>query len=225
MLIHALRYRAAVVGALALLTATAALSQATPDNRQVRRLQLQMQALQQQLQEAQTAKGKVEADKAVDKAAAEKSTAEQAKQAGSLKGQLRKTGDELKAAAAERARLAGQVAALERQLAEQKRGGDETLAQKARELTQFTKLRDDQQAQLQRAHDEQVVQVGECTAKNGRLIQLSAELLDRYRNKSVADVVKQREPLLGLGDVSLFNQVQDYRDRADAERFVPAAKR
>ena len=225
MLIHALRCKAVVMGALALFTATAALSQATPDNRQVRRLQLQMQALQQQLQEAQTAKGKVEADKAADKAAAEKSTAEQARQAGSLKGQLRKTGDELKAAAAERARLAAQVAALGQQLAEQKHGGDEALAQKARELTLFTKLRDDQQAQLQRAHDEQVAQVGECTAKNGRLIQLGAELLDRYRSKSVVDVVKQREPVLGLGDVALFNQVQDYRDRADAERFVPVAKR
>jgi hypothetical protein len=49
------------------------------------------------------------------------------------------------------------------------------------------------------------------------------ELLNRYRNKSVTDVIKQRDPVLGMGDVEMFNIVQDYRDKADAERFTPPA--
>ena len=189
--------------------------------RAVRRAQLQAQALQQQLQEAQAAKGKLEADKAT----ADKAAAEQARQSGSLKGQLRKTADELKAAEAERQRLLAAVAALEQQLAEQKKAADETAALKSRDLAQFTRVRDEQLAGLQRQHDAQVALVGECTDKNTRLVKLSAELVDRWRGKTVTDVVKQRDIVLGLGDVQMFNLVQDYRDKAEAERFVPSINR
>ena len=182
-----------------------------------RRAQLQLQSLQQQVQDAQAAKTRVEAEKAE----ADKLLAEQTQQASRLDGALRKSSSSLRAAEAARAKLTTDVAALEKQLAEQKSSSEEALAQKTRELAQFTQLRDQQQAQLQGRHDAQTAQVAECTAKNSKLIVLSAELLDRYRNKGVADMFKQREPLLGLGDVGLFNEVQDYRDRADAERYAP----
>jgi chromosome segregation ATPase len=194
---------------------------AQPADKAVRRLQLQMQQLQQQLQDAEAAKAKVEADRS----APAKELSQQSQQTGTLKSQLGRTGEQLKAAEAARAELAATVATLEKHLAEQKRSNEETLALKARELAQFTKQRDDTQSQLQARHDEQVKLVGECSAKNIRLVQLSAELLDRYRNKSVSDVVKQRDPLLGLGDVQMFNLVQDYRDKAEAERFSPAINR
>ena len=189
--------------------------------RAARRAQLQAQALQQQLQDAQAAKGKLEADKAV----ADKAAVEQARESGSLKGQLRKSAVQFKAAEAERVRLVAAVASLEQQLAERKRAGDEALAGRGRELTQFTRVRDEQLALLQRQHDSQVTLVGECTDKNTRLVKLSAELVDRWRGKSVADVVKQRDLVLGLGDVQMFNLVQDYRDKAEAERFVPSINR
>ena len=189
--------------------------------RAARRAQLQAQALQQQLQDAQAAKGKLEADKAV----ADKAAAEQARESGSLKGQLRKSAVQFKAAEAERVRLVAAVASLEQQLAERKRAGDEALAGRGRELAQFTRVRDEQLALLQRQHDSQVTLVGECTDKNTRLVKLSAELVDRWRGKSVADVVKQRDLMLGLGDVQMFNLVQDYRDKAEAERFVPSINR
>ena len=189
--------------------------------RAARRAQLQAQALQQQLQDSQAAKGKLEADKAV----ADKAAVEQARESGSLKGQLRKSAVQFKAAEAERVRLVAAVASLEQQLAERKRAGDEALAGRGRELTQFTRVRDEQLALLQRQHDSQVTLVGECTDKNTRLVKLSAELVDRWRGKSVADVVKQRDLVLGLGDVQMFNLVQDYRDKAEAERFVPSINR
>ena len=183
-----------------------------------RRAQLQLQSLRQQVQDAQAAKAKVEADKAELDA----QLAEQTKQAGRLDDALRKASGSLKASEAARLQLASSVAALERQLAEQKQRSDDALAQKARELEQSTRLRNEQQLQLQRLHDDQVAQVAACTAKNGRLIQLSAELLDRYRNKGLGDVIRQRDPVLGLADVELFNLVQDHRDRTEAERFVPS---
>ncbi|MFM9915808.1 MAG: hypothetical protein ACKVOX_08375 [Rhizobacter sp.] len=185
----------------------------------LRRLQLQMQGLQQQVQDAQAAKTKVEADKAV----VDKQLLEQAQQVARLKGALRKANDSLKASEAARVELTATVASLEKQMAEQKRSFEETLAQKARELVQYTKVRDEQQAQLQRRHDDQVTLVGECTVKNDKLIHLGVELIDRYRGKTVADVLSQREPVLGIGDVQMFNLVQDYRDRADAERFTAPA--
>lgn len=189
--------------------------------RAARRAQLQMQALQQQLQDSQAAKSKIEADKA----AADKQAAERGQQAERLKGQLSRNSGALKAAETARDELAAKVHALEKQLAEQQRGSDEALALKGRELAQFTRLRDEQLAVLQRQHDGQVALVGECTAKNTRLVSLSAELLDRWRNKSVSDVVKQRDVVLGLGDVQMFNLVQEYRDKAAAERFSPPSNR
>ncbi len=181
-----------------------------------RRQQMQMQALQQQVQEAQAAKTKVE----TDKAEVDKQLADQTAQAAAAKGSAAKLSGSLKAAEGARAQLTATVASLEKQLAEQKRRHDDALAAKARELVQFTRLGESQQALLQAKLEHQVAQVGECTAKNTKLIHLSAELLDRYRSKTVGDVMKQREPLLGMGDVQMFNLVQDYRDRADAERYT-----
>lgn len=176
-----------------------------------RRLQLQMQNLQQQVQEAQAAKARAEADKA----ALDQRVNEQTQQVVRLQGPLRKTRDALKAAEAARAALAATVASLEAKLAEQTRNAEAAQAAAAQR-------HDEQQALLQRQRDEQAAQVAECTAKNERLIRLSAELLDQYRNKGVLDALKQRDVVLGLGDVEVFNLVQNYRDKADAERFTPA---
>lgn len=182
-----------------------------------RRAQLQMQQLQQKAQEAEAAKAKVEGDKS----ALDKQLREQTQQVARLKGALPKALESLKASEAARAELASTVATLEKQLAEQKASHAEALAAAERS----SKQRDEQQAQLQRQHDAQLAQVNECSAKNERLVRLSGELLDRYRNKSVADVMKQRDPVLGLGDVQMFNLVQEYRDKADAERFSPSTHR
>jgi len=195
-----------------------ALAQAGDDAKKAaRRAQLQMQQLQQQAEEAQAAKAKVESDKAV----LDKTVVEQGQQMAKLKGALPKVQERLKAVEAERTELAAKVAALEKQLADQKAGAEAAQATTERN----TKQRDEQQAALQRKHDAQLAQVGECSAKNERLVKLSAELLDRYRNKSVAEVLNQRDPVLGLGDVQMFNLVQDYRDKADAERFSPSTHR
>ena len=205
------------------LTAVGAMAQAGDKSaeRAARRAQLQMQNLQQQVQDAQAAKSKIESDKA----ALDKQLGDQSKELAQMKGALPRAQHSLKAAEAERARLAATVAALEKQLADQKAGAGEALAVKARELAQLTKSRDEQLALTQRKFEDQVTQVNECTSKNDRLIRLNAQVLDLYRNKSAADVLKQREPALGFGDVEMFNLIQNYRDKADAERYAPPPNR
>ncbi len=210
--------------ALALsVSAVGVMAQAADKNaeRAARRAQLQAQNLQQQIQEAQAAKAKVD----TEKAAVDKQLLDQSKQLAQIRGALPRANANLKAVEAERTQLAATVAALEKQLVEQKRSAEEALALKARELVQYTRLRDEQQALWQRRHGEELTQVAECTDKNERLIRLSAELLGRYRNKTATDVLKQREPAFGLGDVQMFNLVQDYRDKAEAERFSPSINR
>ena len=211
------------VSALAVVTAMVSASdvsaQSEDKNAQkaARRAQLQLQSLRQQVQDAQAAQAKVESDKA----ALDTQLAEQTRQTGRLDDALRKASSSLRASEAARMQLLASVAALEKQLAEQKQGSEDMLAQKAKEAAQLNRSRDEQQLQWQRRHDEQTAQVAECTAKNGRLLQLSAELLDRYRKKGIGELLQQRDPLLGLGDVEMFNLAQDYRDRADAQRFAP----
>ena len=214
-----LMVRSALVALGLALAASGAMAEQTPAEKAARRAQLQLQNLQQQLQEAQAAKSKVESDKA----AVDQQLGEQTTQAEQLKTSISKLEARLRASEKAREELSANVKSLEKQLADEKLSHEQALAQKARELAQYTKLRDEQQAQLQRKHDDQVALVADCTSKNGKLLHLNVELLNRYRNKSVTDVIKQREPVLGMGDVEMFNMVQDYRDKADAERFTPPA--
>jgi len=177
-----------------------------------------MQGLQQQLQETQAAKAKIEADQA---GLAKKQGADAAALARASSAE-RKLGGDLKAARAEREALTARVAELERQLVDQRKGGDELVSSKDRELAQAAqqlKLRENDQLQLQARFADQVKMVTECTDKNQRLARLNADLIAAYRNKYKSD------PVLGLGEVQLFNFVQDARDRADAERFTPFASR
>jgi hypothetical protein len=204
-------------GLLVLAPALALAQQDKTAERAARRLQLQMQNLQQQLQDAQAAKAKADADSA----AAAKQLAEQTQETSRAQQVGHKASEGLKAMQLARDEMAARVAALERQFTEQKQAGDLALARKDADLAQLAKARDAQVAQLQARFDEQTKQVASCSDKNQRLVRLGADLLDRYRRKGVADALKQSEPFLGLSDVQMFNLVQDYRDKIDAEHFVP----
>lgn len=200
---------------LILLAAVPALAQSSDEARKAaRRAQLQVQQAQQEAQAAQAAKSKLE----TDKAELDKKLAAQSQQLGQLKGTVPKLQEKLKGVESERDELAAKVAALEKELADRKLAAEAAAAAGERTLKQ----RDEAQARLKREHEAQVALVGECSAKNDRLLRLSAELLDKYRNKSVGDVLQQRDPVLGLGDVQMFNLVQEYRDKAEAERFAPS---
>ncbi|MEY8688742.1 MAG: hypothetical protein AB9M53_02520 [Leptothrix sp. (in: b-proteobacteria)] len=222
----------------ALMLAHAPLALAQQDKnaeRNLRRMQLQLQQAQQQLQEAQSAKTKAE----TERAALEKQLSGQARELPRVQGVLRKAGDELKAAEAARAELVAQLAArdqrvgalesqlqaLDATLAGQRRSSDEAQLRQERALAQAgatLHARDAALAQGKRRFDEQLKQTAECSDRNARLGRLNAALLSRYRDKGVVDALRQQEPVFGLGEVQLFNLLQDERDKAEAERFVPA---
>lgn len=62
-----------------------------------------------------------------------------------------------------------------------------------------------------------------CQAQNQALFAVSNEILDRYRNVGVTDVLAAHEPFLGLKRVELENLMQDYDDRVLDSRFDPNA--
>ncbi len=216
------RLQRAAFGAvlLAVLAASASAQQDKTAERNARRLQLQMQALQQQLQDAQAAKTKSDAEKA-DLAQRLQS---QGEQLAAAEGARRKLGETVKAADAARAELAASVADLQKKLAERERSAQDEITAKDTALATLTRTRDDERTRLDARSEEQGRQIAECSAKNQRLVALGADLLDRYRTKGALDAFRQREPVLGLGDVEMFNLVQDYRDKLDAERDGPSAR-
>lgn len=63
--------------------------------------------------------------------------------------------------------------------------------------------------------------MGQCKARNRKMFEANNDLLDMYKNKDVADVIKDKEPLLGLGRVELERQVQDYRFRLEDLTVTP----
>jgi hypothetical protein len=211
-----LRLRLAILAIACAALAQPAAADDRNAERAARHLQLQMQGLQQQVQDAEAAKSRAEADKAE----ADRKLAAQALELPRAQAAAHKSADALKAAEAARIDLQARVAALEKQLADQKRAGDDALAAKQAELALAVRTRDAQLTQLQARFDNEVGQVDVCTGKNEQLVQLGADLLDRYRRKGLAEVNSQNDPVLGLGEVRMFNLVQDYRDRIDAQRLT-----
>ena len=192
--------------------------------RAARRQQMQLQQLQQQMSQAQAEKAR--ADEA--RASAEKQLAERARAAARATAAERAAGARLQQLEAEKAQLLQKVAELEQAAQALRAQGEAAVAQKDTELQQAAvalRTQAGERDQWQQRFGEQARLVTSCTEKNERLVRLSAELLARWQDKGVMDVLKKREPLLGLGEVEMFKLVQEYRDKTDSERFVPRVAR
>ena len=189
-----------------------------------RRQQQQMQQLQQQVSAAQAEKAKVEQDKA----AITKELQDKAQAASRASAAQKASAAKLAALEAEKVQLAAKVADLERLLDDVKRTAEQALADKDKQLASAASAfsaKEGERADWQGRFGQQVRLATEAADKNERLLRLNAELLNRWQGKGVLDALRQREPVLGFNDVQIFNLVQDYRDRADAERFVPRVQK
>jgi len=60
-----------------------------------------------------------------------------------------------------------------------------------------------------------------CRAQNEKLFEAGMGLLDKYKHKSMADVIRGKEPVLGLGRVELESVAQDYRFRLEDLTVTP----
>lgn len=192
--------------------------------RAARRQQLQLQAAQQQVQAAQAEKAQAESERD----ALKQQLQGQSDAAAKSQTALRAADGKLKALEAESSERAARIAELEKTLQALRRSSEDALAAKDRELAVAaaqSKRQTADQGELQERFAQQVRLVTECTEKNERLVHLGTELIDRYRDKGVLAALRNTEPLTGLADVGEFNLVQDWRDKADAERFVRTVER
>lgn len=204
--------------ALALCTAlpASAWAQDKTAKRAARHAQLQLQGLQQQVQDAQAAQARADAAKTE----AENKLAAQAQEMPHARAAARQSADALKASETARVELLARLDALQKHSADQQRGDDAALAQKIAELDYVVHAWDAKQAQVQSLYDNEIAQVSVCTDKNQKLLEIGAQLLDRYRDKGLLESVNQHDPLLGIGQVQMFNFVQDYRDRVETQRLT-----
>ncbi len=200
------------VTALALaLSATVTWAQADKDAEQLKRLKLQVRQAQQQQQEAQDAQAKadqarqqaeqslktLDGDVQKQRAAAgnaQRKAAALDKELAQLKGEHERVKAEL-AAITEKHQL---LQASSRSAQEKAIASEARLTQEGQQLTQ----------QLQR-----------CTADNGTLVSLGHELLVRYENKGIGDVLSASEPFVQTGRVKLENFKAQYGQRIEAAKL------
>lgn len=93
---------------------------------------------------------------------------------------------------------------------------DELTAVK-QQLKQQTEQRKLLETQLQK----QTGNFSVCYENNKKLYDLNTQLLSRYQNKGLSDVLKQKEPFTGMKQVEIENLVQDYRYQLDDLQVPP----
>ena len=212
---------AALAACLLLMLVVDARAQAKPDQSRdretIRRLQQQLSRVQQDVVAVRGEKEALEKQLAAQKDELEQQRAELPR-ARAAAGRERK---EKLAVEAELEKLRAQLVERDKALAEARARGEE-LAGKERNALAVVAERDRglkaYQADLARQNKE----IAACEAKNAALYDLNVEILDRYRTKSVAEVLAREEPLTGLKNVEVFNIVQEYRDKLDAQRVNAA---
>jgi chromosome segregation ATPase len=58
-----------------------------------------------------------------------------------------------------------------------------------------------------------------CVEHNARLCEIAEELVEKYRTKTVGDVLKEKEPFTQVGKIELEKFVQEYQDAIEAEQL------
>lgn len=58
-----------------------------------------------------------------------------------------------------------------------------------------------------------------CEKKNMDLYKIAVAFMDKYKNKGVMSSLMQEEPFTQIEEVNIENVLQEYRDKADADKF------
>ena len=58
-----------------------------------------------------------------------------------------------------------------------------------------------------------------CEKKNMELYKIAVTFMDKYKNKGVMSSLMQEEPFTKIEEVNIENVLQEYRDKADADKF------
>jgi predicted nucleic acid-binding Zn-ribbon protein len=189
---------------------TNAIAAESPKDKQVRRMQLMLNAAQQEKSDLTT---QVDALKSKVSELESKRAALEKKMGGQTK-QLSELTDKQQ-----------QADLLDKQQQEE-------LSNKYQESEKKLKQMEDQYAasmkslqQTQRDKDQQAKRLDSeiqvCEKKNTELYLLSADLMEKYKAKGVLQAMRQAEPFTQLEKVKMENLLQEYRDKADTN-LIPA---
>ncbi len=219
----------AVLAAVPALTPPAGAQTNTREQEQVRRLRQQVQQLQQELASQQAAQQQ-----------AAQSATMQAAQAAQTKTALDAAQTELRRLKASQAKVATEAqqeieqlrtagAALQARLDKvqtELEGGTRSLAQSRTEGAETARklaFRETQLGELAERHVRQAQGLQQCIVNNLALRDLGNELMQRYADKGVAEVLAQNEPFLQTRRVALENLLQGYQDKLDQLALKAAA--
>jgi hypothetical protein len=181
--------------------------------REARRAQLLEQRLEEERSEWQA-----------ERADLQKKIVESGASLDSLKASAQKSGADLASVAKDRLALQRQVSELSKRLADQQAVAERERTAATSSLEEFTQARVRERVALNAQIQTGADALSACTDRNRRLADLGRELLVQLRAKGVVDIVRQREPVAGFGDVEMFNLLQTDRDRINADQISPAAK-
>lgn len=95
------------------------------------------------------------------------------------------------------------------------------LLEKYRDVSQTLKSAMRDNTLLVSAVQERSQWTEQCRAQNEKLFEAGMDLLNKYKNKSMAEVIRGKEPVLGLGRVELESAAQDYRFRLEDLTVTP----
>jgi chromosome segregation ATPase len=201
------------------LTGTAAAQQPTREQEQLRRLRQQVQQLTQEQNDAQAAAQKSSTENA--------SLQQRLKQAesggGSSQAKLAAAQKQRVLLEAELTSLKADHAALQARQAETKTAQTLTttrLTQTNAELARSQQALASREAAFndlstqQKSLDSRYQQ---CTAQNTALAELGSEVITRYANRGMDEMLALREPFVQTRRVALENLVLSYRERLDAQ--------
>lgn len=107
---------------------------------------------------------------------------------------------------------------LSHKLADTSAGAAKKAAEDQSTLERFTQARVEERKAMNARYESQTRTLNACLDKNQSLLKISHELLAKYEHKDVFDALRQDDPFLGLKQTDVFNEVQDYSDKIDAQK-------
>ena len=197
----------------------------TREQEQLRRLRQQVQQLQQDQAAQQTAVARAGTEKAALKTQLDAAQAELKRARGQASSQAQDAQGlqkEIDAARVERTALQARLDQLQTEFQD----GTRNLAQARTdggELKRKLGFRETQLAELADRHVRQAQGLQQCIDNNKALRDLGAELMQRYADKGIAEVMAHKEPFLQTRRVALENLLQGYQDKLDLLALKAAA--
>ncbi len=177
----------------------------SPKDKQVRRMQLMLNAAQQEKSDlstqVETLKNKV-SELESKRAALEKKMGGQTKQLTDLADKQQQADLQDKQQQEELSNKYQESEKKLKQMEEQYAASVKSLQQTQHEKEQEAKRLDSE--------------VQACEKKNSQLYLISSDLMDKYKAKGVLQALRQAEPFTQLEKVKMENLLQEYRDKADA---------